>query len=116
MEGFLDSSHGLSTLLASVVIILALHLFFKFAEFVWGIMNKKNEVSEQSIERLSLSLAQNTQALQGLQVQMKEIERDLSEMPKFKLDLRRAFSAVKLVSGDKWSEIRKIIMEDEISS
>ena len=37
----------------------------------------------------------------------------LSELRKAKLDLRRLFTAIKILAGDRWDEIREQIMKDE---
>lgn len=106
MEGLLDTTHGTSTLLASLVIIMALHLFFKIGEAVWNYLKKKSELSEQSVTGL-------TAAVLKLESRLEKIEKELSVIPKLRLDLRRIFIAVKQLAGDNWEEIKKLIMEED---
>ncbi len=113
MTTFLDTEHGIPTLLASIAVILALNLFAKIGEFLWGFVKKKAEISEQSIEKLTAALQVNTQAVQNLDHLIAEGEQTISEIPKFKQGLRRLFVAVKHIAGDEWTDVRKIIMDDE---
>jgi hypothetical protein len=113
VEKFLDVQHGVPTLLASIVIILALHLFAKVGEFLWGFVKKSGEISDQSIKDLTVEIQINTKAVTKLEGRLNEIERLISEIPKFKTDLRRLFLAVKQISGEDWPNIRRSIMEDE---
>lgn len=103
MEEILNA-HGLQ----AVCVILSLHLFAKVGEFLWDIIKKKSEISDETVKRLTVSV-------QHLDNTMKEIKKDLAEIPKFKQDLRRLFTAVKLMAGEDWKDIRKAIMEDDIS-
>lgn len=114
MESFIDTQHGIPTLLASIAVVLALHLVFKLGEFVWKLSQKDSEKNLQSLQKLIAALESNSKEVEKLSCSMKEIEKDLAEMPKFKLDLRRVFTAVKLLSGDRWQKIRDDIMEDEL--
>lgn len=114
MEGLITTSQGIPALLASIAVVLAAHLVFKMGELAWTFLKKKNELSEQTVEKLTTALQINTQAVKNLEARLNDIEKNLAEIPKFKLDLRRIFSAVKYISGDKWADIRKVIMEDEI--
>lgn len=110
---FLNTEGGVPALLASIVIILALHLLTRVAEFLWGFVKKKSELSEQSINRLATSLEANTKAVEKLDLRIREAEETIAEIPKFKQDLRRLFTAVKHIAGEEWVEIRKSILEDE---
>lgn len=114
MEEFLiDTKHGVPTLLATIAVVLCLHLLAKIGEFAWDLFKKKSELSEQSVQKLTTALEINTQAVTKLECRIQEVEAELSEIPKFKQDLRRLFSAVKSMAGDDWASIRKHIMEDE---
>lgn len=109
----LNTEGGVATLLASIIVILALQLIVRVGEFAWGFVKKKNELSEQSINRLSNSIELNTKAVEKLEYRIIEAEQTISEIPKFKQDLRRLFSAVKRIAGDDWNDIRKEILDDE---
>lgn len=109
----LNTKEGIPALLASIAVIMSLHLIFKMGEFVWEIIKKKNEVSEKSIENLNEAIQANTKAVQHLEMKIQDIEKNLSEIPKFKLDLRRLFTAIKFMSGENWKEVRSVIMDEE---
>lgn len=109
----LDTKHGIPTLLATIAVVLCLHLILKVGEFVFDILKKKNEISEQSVSNLTTALGVATKAVDKLECRIAEVEKDLSEIPKFKLDLRRLFSAVKFVAGDEWPKVRKHIMDED---
>ena len=109
----LNPDGGVATLLAGIIIILALQLIAKLGEFAWGFVKKKSELSEQSINRLSSSLEANTKAVEKLEYRIVEAEQTISEIPKLKQDLRRLFTAVKRIAGDEWTDIRKDILDDE---
>jgi adenylate cyclase len=116
MEHILNSQQSIPGLLAGIIIILGFHLMAKIGEFLWSLVKKKAELSEKSIERLTVALKINTEAIHKLENKLTAIERDLAEVPKFKTDLRRLFAAVKYMAGTEWNEIRKVIMDDDISN
>ncbi len=113
MKELLDTTQGVPALLASLVVILALQLVVSVGRVIWGIIKSKNDLSEQTVKDLSITLQLNTKAVEKLETSLKEIEQEISEIPKFKKDLTRLFSAVKFISGPQWPHIRKTILEDE---
>lgn len=108
MEGLenLDFKNGLPTLLASICLLLAFHLLVKVGEFLWNLKREKDSFSEKSIHHLAISMEANTKAIGHLQGELKNLERSLMEIPKFKLDMRRLYFAVKVLAGDKWHQLR----------
>lgn len=114
MLKFLDTESA-PALLASIVVILAAQLLFRVIEFLWGFYKKKDELSEKSIEKLTAAMNTNTEAVKGLETRIKDVEQHISAMPKFKQDQRRLFTAVKIMAGDEWPAIRKVIMDDDVS-
>lgn len=110
----LDAQHGIPTLLASLVIILSLHFLVKVGEFLWKLFEKKNELSEKSVQKLTSALHVNTSAIEKLETRILHAEKGLADMPKFKSDLRKLFAAVKFIAGDEWIKIRQEVMSDEI--
>lgn len=111
----LDFKNGLPGLLISICVILSLQLVFKVGEFLWKLREKKDSASEAAIRELTEVVKHNILATEHLEQRLNELKNTLSEIPKFKSDMRRLFSAIKIVSGDKWSQIRKEIMEEESS-
>ncbi len=114
MEGFIDSQHGVSVLLASVVVMLALHLVAKIGEFLFDLLKKKEHGSERQVAGIELSLTQNTQAVRELRMQVQLLERELIEVHKFKADSQKLFSAIKIIAGAKWPRVRKAMEEDAL--
>lgn len=112
MEEILSSNHGTPTILASIALLLSFHLLIKVAEFAWDFIKKKDEISQKSIERLTVALETNTQATQELKVQFAEMKDEISTLPQLRLDVRRAFRALRILAGDEWEEIKRAIMED----
>jgi hypothetical protein len=67
----------------------------KTGEMVWKYLRRKEKITEDSISHLKCALEKNTAELVSSQVEMK----------KLKLDLRRAFYAIKKLSGASWVQI-----------
>lgn len=114
MEGLVDTQHGIPTLLAGIAVVLCLHLLFKIGEFLWTMLKKKSELSDLSVERLTHALEINTGAVKKLEIELNHIKQDLSQIPRFKSDLRRAFLALRIMSGEDWPKIRAEIMEEDL--
>lgn len=113
MEKLVEGGHGVTALLAGLVIILCLHLIAKLAHFVWEFNQKKHDVTEGSIKNLTSVLAANTSAIIKLEERMRVIENHVQEFNKFKVDLRLLIQAIKELAGDKWPDIRRIILDDK---
>lgn len=107
---FLKPEYGL----AGICILLTISILVKVGEFLWKLREKKESASDEAVKSLILAVNKNTFAIEHLEGKFQGLEKTLSEFPKIKVDLRRYFQAMKLVSGDQWPEIRKQIMEDEI--
>lgn len=112
MEEILNSGHGVPAILASIVILLAFQLFLKLGEIAWEMLKKKDEVSQKSITKLTEALETNTKATQELKMQFAEMKDEISTLPQLRLDVRRAFRALRMLAGDEWEEIKKAIMDD----
>lgn len=72
---FLDTKHGVSNLIISVLAVLFLQLIIKFVDLYFKRIFKKQDKRE--------------------------------------LDMRRAFIAIKLLSGEDWPKIREEIMRED---
>lgn len=113
MEELLTSHLGVPALLASIIIVLCLQLILRVGSFVWEILQKKNEVSEKSIAKLTDALQTNTVAVEKLQNELAQIKNEIATLPQLRLDIKRAFVALKLMAGEEWEEIR-LAIRDEI--
>lgn len=68
-------------------------LVLKVGEMIWHYFQSR----DASLKKLQVALEKNTVTLTAIQ----------SDLKKFKVDMRRAFIALKKVSGDKWAEIAR---------
>lgn len=109
MEKFIDFKDGVSGLLVSVCVLLSVQLVFKVGEFLWKIKEKKDSASEAAIRELTEVVKQNTLALEHFESKLENVEKLLSEFPKIKLDIRRFYQAIKMISGDEWEKVKKEI-------
>lgn len=77
----------------AILVFIAVFVCFNFVkgafEFYLDLQRKKDQASEASIKDLT------------------------HELKKFKVDLRRLYIAAKIMAGERWTQIRKEIMEDE---
>lgn len=94
MEKILFEQYGI----AGIILLLA-------AKFIWDVLKSKNKESSDAIKY-------NTIAVKELTLAIDKMKEQLAEIPKLKTDMKRSFLAHKILAGDKWSEIRKEIMED----
>ncbi len=113
MEGLVDSQHGSSTLLAGIAVMLCLHFVFKVGEFLWNMLKKKSELSDLSVEKLTTAINHGTNAIEKLEHELISLKKDMAQIPRFKHDLRRAFMAIRIISGEKWPKIREELMDIE---
>lgn len=98
----LSSANGIPAL----CVLVTLFLLLKIGEFVWKLIEQKDKLKDDTVKELSDALKKNTQTLD----EMKPL---LSEIPKMKIDLRRYFTAMKIISGDKWKEVYRDVLEEE---
>lgn len=105
-------TESIPALLISIVVFLCASFIRSIVEFLWKIQKKKESASESAIKELTDVVKKNTQATEHLDQRLCDVEGTFSELPKLKQDMRKFYLAVKLLSGDKWAQIRKDI-EDE---
>jgi mannitol-specific phosphotransferase system IIBC component len=92
-----------------VGIFIALMLIFLFlvVKFLVLPMIKKEKKEDKD------KLDANTEALKKLTDSVKSLESAVNHIPKLQEDMRRSFIVHRILAGDKWSEIRKEILEEE---
>lgn len=110
------SLDSVPSLISSLAVILALNLIFAVGKFVFELVKKKSDDSDKSLARLTALRESDSVSLAKMDTKLAEIEKDLHEIREIKKHLRRIFTAVKLLSGEKWADIRKVIMEDDLES
>lgn len=111
MEGLFSLKYGIG----GICVLLTLHVFLKVGEFLWALREKKEIISEATIKELTQAVRANTQATQHLEHRLGALEKMSGDLPKFRLDIRRFYAAIKEIAGDKWPRIRDEIMKDEFT-
>lgn len=101
--------------IGGLCVILTLSILLRVAEFLWSLREKKDNLSEASIKSLTLAMQENTQAMRHLDLRLGALEKSVGELPKFKTDIRRFYTAIKEVAGDRWPRIRDEIMKDDFN-
>jgi hypothetical protein len=114
MDGLIDTQHGPVVLLASLLIMFCIHIVISVGKLLFEIFKKKEEKSDRNLNEVSLALQQNTNAVRELRIQLGILEREISEIQKYKLNVNRLFAAVKIMAGPKWQDIKKEIVDDDI--
>lgn len=111
MEDVFSLKYGVGGLCALLTLLVVL----KAGEIVLAFQKKKEALSESAIKDLTIAVQQNTAATQHLDRRLEKLEGVAAELPKFKLDIRRFYSALKVIAGDKWPRIRDEIMKDDFT-
>lgn len=93
-------------------VLITLGILVKVAEILLRVREKKESFSDSSLAELTKALQANTTAMQFFDLRLKAIEVSTSEMPKLKTDIRRFYSAMKEIAGERWPAIRDEIMKD----
>lgn len=103
---------------AGLIVILCLHLLLNIGKFIYHFFDKKradtDRATELKITKVDLTLQQLNDATRELRVQIGILERELKEVAKFKSDSQKLFSAVKIIAGKRWPEVRKAMLEDDL--
>ncbi len=103
---------GLAGILLALCVLLTFNVLGKVAFFLWNMKLSKDKLSEEGIKRLTEAMSSNTAMTEKNTEEIVRLEQALAEIPKLKLDVRRAFVAIKEIAGEDWPHIRKEIMED----
>lgn len=98
--------------IGGICVLLTIMVLLEVGKFLWAIQAKKASLSEQAVLDLTKAVQANTVATQFLEQRLQHLEISMSELPKLKLDLRRFYTAIKTIAGDKWPNIRDEIMKD----
>lgn len=113
METLVNVDHGATTLLAGLVILLALHFIKKVAEWTFDNFKKKQELTDRHIEHLISAISLNTEALHRVEHRLSELEKELSSVSRLRLEVSRIFAAVKILGGDRWGTIWESIVKKD---
>jgi hypothetical protein len=88
----------------------------KVAEFLWKTHQEKQAVTEETTKFLIKTVQENTVTMQLLEHRLRSLEMSFSELPKLKVDIRRSFTAIKSLAGNRWPSIRDELMKDGLHS
>lgn len=113
MEGLVQNQHGISYFMVGAIVLLALNIFARVGEFLWNLATHKSKSTDTEISKIDLALTQNTQAVREVRIQIGMLERELNEVRKLNADIQKLFSALKIMAGKRWPEVRKA-MEDDV--
>lgn len=105
----LSASGGMAGLLASLCVLLAFNVLVKVGAFVWQIKRDKDRLTEEGVKALAEIVAVNTATTEKNTQALAQL---MLKLPKVELDLKRAFAALRVISGSKWPDIRREIMEE----
>jgi hypothetical protein len=111
MEDLFSSKYGI----AGICVLLTIQILVKVGEFLWDVKKEKEALSDNSVQLLTKAVEENTTATKHLDSRLGNLEKSVSELPKFKTDIRRFYAAIKEVAGDKWPAIRDEIMKDDFT-
>lgn len=74
IAALLNTSNGISGLLASLCVLLSLQIVIKVGDFLWKLQKEKFQISEETVKKLSSSMEQNTKAISYLEGRLKSLE------------------------------------------
>lgn len=116
------SEHGLSGLLAGVIILLAVNALIHITKFLFELARKSNELTAEKVENLINAMKENTGAINALKDRLDSTERRLVEgqidLSRLKTDSKRFFIALRVLSGDDatWEKLVKRMSEHDFVS
>ena len=87
IENYLTEHGGLGAFCALILL--------KVGEMIWNYFKNRERVTDDTLKKLVFELQQTNLALNSMQADVK----------KLKLDLRRAFYALKRLSGKDWPSV-----------
>jgi len=98
--------------IGGICVLLTLMVLIRVGEFVWKLQQKKEQLSEKTVGDLTRAVQENTVETKTLGQRIVHLEGALGEVTKLKTDVRRFYSAIKELAGDRWPAIRDEITKD----
>lgn len=111
MEKLFSLQYGVG----GICVLLTLMVLVRVGEFVWKILQKREELSEKTVRDLTQAVVDNTAETKSLGQRIVHLETSLGEVGKLKLDVRRSYAAIRQLAGDRWPAIRDEIMKDGLT-
>lgn len=109
----LVTDHGLSGLLAGIIILLSVNALIHVTKFLYELARKSNELTAVKVENLIISIDQLTKSLDELGGKIAALEKNFAEdaftLARLKIDSRRVFVALRFLAGDdsRWEALLK---------
>lgn len=91
IETYLTDHGGFGAFAALIVL--------KLGEMIWGYFKNRERVTDSTLRKLACDLEKTQMTLVAIQ----------SDLRKFKLDMRRAFHALRKIAGKDWPEVAEEI-------
>lgn len=98
--------------IGGICVLLTLMIFLRVGEFLWRHHQKKEALTDKTLQDLVRTVQENTAEMRLLNSRLVSVETSFSELPKLKLDIRRSFTALKALAGNRWGHIRDELMKD----
>jgi hypothetical protein len=111
MEDLFSLKYGI----AGICILLTISVLVNVGKFVLSLRKEKDSLSDAAIKKLTDAVESNTMAASHLDKKLGDLERSIGDLPKFRIDMRRFYAAIKEVAGDRWPAIRDEIMKDDFT-
>lgn len=90
---------------AGVCVMFTILILVEVAKFYVRHRQQRESTLEDTIKAL-------TKATVSLENRLGAIEKSTSDVPKLREDLRKFYSAIKTIAGDKWPQIRDDLKEN----
>ena len=109
----LVTDHGLSGLLAGIIILLSVNALIHVTKFLYELARKSNELTAVKVENLITSIEKLTKSLEDLRLTVGALEKNFAEdaftIARLKIDNRRVFVALRWLAGDdsNWEALLK---------
>ena len=101
----LESEQSVINLILSGCILLCLNILLFVGKFIFNGVNKRNQLADIQMAQLSALLHSNSQEVKELRQLLKQIEAQLLEIKKIKIDLNNIATITKAAIGpEKWKE------------
>lgn len=94
-DNIFDLKYGV----AGVCVLLTIMVLIQVGKFVWTVKQEKDKLSDDTVADLVKAV--------------EKLEHTVSDLPKFRTDVRRFYTAIKVIAGDKWPQVRDEIMKDD---
>ena len=111
MEQIFDGKGGVSQLIAGLIVVLSLNIIIKVGELFFKSYKEKDQLTESAVRSLTEALQKTTASVIRLDQRIHQVEEQLTDLPKFKVELRRIIEMIRSLAGPKWPEVKQAANE-----